>query len=88
MNWKIKAHSLAVLSRLPAGRQMYHWLQRCAGTNKLQVETLERHHHFSILLDGEIYGPFYRVRITPCKIPHMRGETLKLPVMHHLPFQM
>ena len=38
MNWKIKAHSLAVLSRLPAGRQMYHWLQRCAGTNKLQVE--------------------------------------------------
>lgn len=61
--------------------QMYH-------TNKLQVETLERHHHFSILLDGEIYGPFYRVRITPCKIPHMRGETLKLPVMHHLPFQM
>ncbi|QDZ18955.1 hypothetical protein HOP50_02g14610 [Chloropicon primus] len=61
--------------------QMYH-------TNKLQVETLERHQAFSILLDGEIYGPFYRVRITPCKIPQMRGETLKLPVMHHLPFQM
>ena len=61
--------------------QMYH-------TNKLQIEALERHHAFSIMLDGECYGPFYRVRITPCKIPQMRGETLKLPCMHHLPIQM
>ena len=61
--------------------QMYH-------TNKLQVESLERHHTFSILLDGEVYGPFYRVRFTPCRLPHMRGENLKLPVMHHLQFQM
>ena len=60
---------------------MYH-------TNKLQIESLERHHTFSILLDGEIYGPFYRVRITPCRLPHKREGTFKLPVMHHLPFKM
>jgi predicted SAM-dependent methyltransferase len=38
MNWKLKAHTLAVLSRLPGGRRAYHCLQRWLGTNKLDVE--------------------------------------------------
>jgi len=37
MSWKAKAHALALLSRLPGGRQMYHALQRMAGTNRLQL---------------------------------------------------
>ncbi len=43
MNWKVKAHLLAVLSRIPAGKQVYHTLQRVAGTNRLQLDRdLER----------------------------------------------
>lgn len=37
MNWKTKAHILAVLSRLPGGRSMYHKLQTAFGTNRLNV---------------------------------------------------
>lgn len=37
MSWKLKAHTLAVLSRVPAGRSLYHFLQKCAGTNRLNV---------------------------------------------------
>lgn len=37
MNWRMKAHLLAVLSRLPAGRKAYHRLQRVAGTNRLDL---------------------------------------------------
>jgi len=35
MHWRIKAHILAVLSRIPAGSALYHALQRAAGTNRL-----------------------------------------------------
>lgn len=38
MNWKYKAHLLAVLSRVPGGRAAYHCLQRMAGTNRLQLD--------------------------------------------------
>jgi hypothetical protein len=38
MHWKYKAHLLACLSRLPGGRSIYHWLQRVAGTNRLQLQ--------------------------------------------------
>ncbi|SFI27234.1 methyltransferase domain-containing protein [Planctomicrobium piriforme] len=37
MSWKLKAHTLAVLSRMPAGRFLYHRLQQVAGTNRLQL---------------------------------------------------
>lgn len=38
MNWKLKAHTLAILSRLPAGRRLYHSLQQWAGTNRPNPE--------------------------------------------------
>ncbi|HWL06828.1 MAG TPA: methyltransferase domain-containing protein [Planctomicrobium sp.] len=38
MSWKLKAHTLAVLSRIPAGRFLYHRLQQVAGTNRLQLQ--------------------------------------------------
>lgn len=38
MNWKLKAHALAILSRIPAGHRLYHALQKWAGTNGLHVE--------------------------------------------------
>ena len=34
MNWKLKAHALALLSRAPGGRKAYHFLQRSLGTNR------------------------------------------------------
>lgn len=37
MSWKLKAHALAVLSRIPAGKRVYHLLQRWSGTNRLIV---------------------------------------------------
>ncbi|WP_437227744.1 methyltransferase domain-containing protein [Planctomicrobium sp. SH661] len=37
MSWKLKAHTLGILSRMPAGRSLYHFLQKCAGTNRLNV---------------------------------------------------
>jgi SAM-dependent methyltransferase len=43
MNWKLKAHAMAVLSRVPGGRPTYHRLQRWMGTNRLDVrESLAR----------------------------------------------
>ncbi|MEZ5942958.1 MAG: methyltransferase domain-containing protein [Planctomycetaceae bacterium] len=43
MNWKLKAHVLALLSRVPGGRGAYHLLQRIGGTNRLQLDRdLER----------------------------------------------
>jgi SAM-dependent methyltransferase len=38
MNWKLKAHALAVISRLPGGKRVYHRLQSWLGTNKLDAD--------------------------------------------------
>lgn len=38
MNWKLKAHTLAVLSRMPGGRKAYHRLQQWAGTSRVEAE--------------------------------------------------
>ena len=38
MNWKLKAHALALLSRVPSGRRAYHALQSWLGTNGLQAD--------------------------------------------------
>src|SRR5438132_10925616 len=37
MHWKLKAHALAVLSRIPAGKSIYGALQRTLGTNQLDT---------------------------------------------------
>lgn len=43
MKWKLKAHSLAVLSRVPGGRFLYHRLQSLLGTNRLNAaESVQR----------------------------------------------
>ncbi|HEV2946649.1 MAG TPA: class I SAM-dependent methyltransferase [Gemmataceae bacterium] len=38
MNWKLKAHALALLSRVPGGKRAYHFLQSQLGTNKLDAD--------------------------------------------------
>ena len=38
MHWKAKAHVLAVLSRVPGGRFLYHRLQQIAGTNPIDAQ--------------------------------------------------
>ena len=38
MNWKLKGHVMAVLSRLPGGHRAYHLLQRLMGTNRMSIE--------------------------------------------------
>lgn len=48
MNWKLKAHALALLSRLPLGQQAYHLLQRVVGTNRLDVD-LYLHRTFELV---------------------------------------
>jgi SAM-dependent methyltransferase len=35
MHWKVKAHTLALLSRVPGGRKAYHLLQRSLGSHRL-----------------------------------------------------
>jgi SAM-dependent methyltransferase len=42
MNWKLKAHTLAVLSRLPAGRAIYHSLQARLGNQLDADESISR----------------------------------------------
>lgn len=37
MSWKLKAYALALLSRIPAGRTLYHQLQSLSGTNTLNL---------------------------------------------------
>jgi SAM-dependent methyltransferase len=38
MNWKLKAHTLALLSRLPWGSRIYHTCQARFGTNQLDAD--------------------------------------------------
>jgi len=38
MNWKLKAHSMALLSRIPGGKWIYHKMQACLGTNRLPAD--------------------------------------------------
>lgn len=38
MHWKVKAHLLAILSRIPAGTKCYHSLQQVFRTNKLHLD--------------------------------------------------
>lgn len=38
MNWKLKAQAMAILSRIPGGRSIYHRLQRLLGTNRLAAD--------------------------------------------------
>jgi len=60
MNWKLKAHGLALLSRMPWGRQLYHRLQKVVGTNRLHAERdLKRAFELVNLIqqgDGQIEG--------------------------------
>jgi hypothetical protein len=60
MFWKLKAHALAMLSRVPAGRSAYHWLQKAAGTNRLNVRRdLDRAFELVDLVhqaDGQLAG--------------------------------
>lgn len=42
MNWKVKAHSLAILSRVPGGRHLYRTLQMLLRTDRTPVEEYVR----------------------------------------------
>src|SRR5437660_1262474 len=42
MNWKVKAHAMALLSRAPGGKRLYHLLQRCLGSNALNTPEATR----------------------------------------------
>ena len=38
MNWKLKAHAMAVMSRTPGGKALYKKVQKWCGTNQLDTE--------------------------------------------------
>ncbi|XP_024531183.1 uncharacterized protein LOC112346426 [Selaginella moellendorffii] len=46
-------------------------------TRKLVVEAGEPGKAFDVVLDGEVYGPFYRVRLGPCYHPFNRDAAIK-----------
>ena len=41
--------------------------------------------HFFVLLDNEVYGPFYRVRVRPLRLPHAHSPVVTFPVRHFVP---
>ncbi|XRB12386.1 hypothetical protein RI054_04g22220 [Pseudoscourfieldia marina] len=41
--------------------------------------------HFHVLLDNEVYGPFYRIRVRPLRLPHAHSPVVSFPVRHFLP---
>ncbi|MCO5576443.1 hypothetical protein L7F22_030253 [Adiantum nelumboides] len=53
--------------------------------NWLIVQAQDTSKPFVILLDGELYGPFYRVRLSACPHPSNRRHVLKFPVMTYWP---
>ena len=57
----------------------------CFRTNKLQIES-PRKNPFKILLDGELYGPFYRVKAAPCQSLDKKAR-VSFPVMHYMPIR-
>ena len=38
MKWKLIAHGMAILSRMPGGHRLYHRLQTVLGTNRMDVD--------------------------------------------------
>lgn len=55
--------------------------------NWLMVQAQDTSEPFDVLLDGELYGPFYRVRLSSCPHPSNRRFVLKFPVMTYWPTQ-
>ena len=54
---------------------------------QVQVETV-RKKPFDITIDGQVYGPFFRIKISSCQTGHRsEGAIAKFPVMHNLPLQ-
>ncbi|KAK3239177.1 hypothetical protein CYMTET_50880, partial [Cymbomonas tetramitiformis] len=53
----------------------------CYRAAKLQIDAQDSLNPFNILLDGELYGPFFKVRIYPCRLPGARADTARFPVM-------
>lgn len=54
---------------------------------QIQVETV-REKPFDITIDGQVYGPFFRIKLSPCQAGHSSEGTLaKFPVMHNLPLK-
>ena len=54
---------------------------------QIQVETV-RKKPFDITIDGQVYGPFFRIKLSPCQAGRRSEGTLaKFPVMHNLPLK-
>eukprot|EP01113_Clastostelium_recurvatum_P023155 TRINITY_DN2767_c2_g1_i2.p1 TRINITY_DN2767_c2_g1~~TRINITY_DN2767_c2_g1_i2.p1 ORF type:complete len:942 (-),score=292.73 TRINITY_DN2767_c2_g1_i2:45-2669(-) len=51
----------------------------------IEFETDDRKRQVDILVDGELYGPFHRIRVSACAVPDDPGEILELPIMSYLP---
>eukprot|EP01112_Ceratiomyxa_fruticulosa_P021366 TRINITY_DN7483_c2_g1_i1.p1 TRINITY_DN7483_c2_g1~~TRINITY_DN7483_c2_g1_i1.p1 ORF type:complete len:281 (-),score=58.06 TRINITY_DN7483_c2_g1_i1:174-980(-) len=60
----------------------------CYHASVLEFETEDKKKQFDVLLDGELYGPFYRIRISACTLPEDQNEIQDLPVMTYLPLDL
>ncbi len=48
--------------------------------SKLQIDAGSSGKQFHVLLDGELFGPFFRVRFSPLRISHAQSPPVTFPV--------
>jgi len=53
--------------------------------SRVQLVAQDTSHPFHILLDGELYGPFTRVKIFPCQFPGLESNFPVFPIATTMP---
>jgi hypothetical protein len=64
-------------TRLPAGSGV-RGLGVAVDTASAEVAGCSEATRFHVLVDGEVFGPFHRIRITPLRVD---GKAVRMPVM-------
>ena len=47
---------------------------------RVQIDAQDTSKPFHVVLDGELYGPFTRIRLYPCRLPGVRSELVTFPI--------
>jgi hypothetical protein len=58
----------------------------CYHISQADIECDDKKKTFHVLLDGVLYGPFYRIRITPVNVN--QDEIMTIPFMTFLPIEL
>jgi len=57
----------------------------CYHLSQVELEADDKKKNFHILLDNVLYGPFYKIRISPCNVT--QEEILSIPFMTFFPLE-